>query len=69
MTSEFHKNFKKITKGETVTAIGKRTGLDRGSVSRYLRGGRQPGNDRLVQIAKAYNVSTDDLLGLTEDAA
>lgn len=69
MSTTFHSNFLRITAGQTVTDITKRTGLDQGSVSRYLNGTREPRSDRLVRIAQAFDVSVDELLQPLEDAA
>lgn len=69
MTSTFHKQFTEITDGAPVAKIVERTGIDQGSISRYLQGTRKPNIDRLVLIAKAYGVTTDHLLGVEQDAA
>lgn len=59
----------------TITAIAETTGLDQGSISRYLHENpnrrRIPKLDRLQAIARAYDVTVDRLLQPTpvENAA
>lgn len=69
MSATFHANFKRITAGDNVTAITERTGLDQGSISRYLNGRRVPKLDRLAQIAKAYEVDPGAFFEPLEEAA
>jgi transcriptional regulator with XRE-family HTH domain len=69
MSTTFHANFRRITAGQNVTAITARTGLDQGSISRYLSGTREPGLKRLTRIAQAYDISPEELLRPLEEAA
>lgn len=46
----------------TVMAIADTTGLDHGSISRYLASRRLPRLERLQAIARAYRVPVDRLL-------
>lgn len=69
MSTTFQRNFARITAGQTVASITERTGLDQGSVSRYLRGTREPRLDRLERIAQAYEINIADLLQPMQDAA
>ncbi|MCX4751709.1 helix-turn-helix transcriptional regulator [Kitasatospora sp. NBC_01287] len=69
MSKTFHDNFKRITAGQNIAEITKATGLDQGSVSRYLNGSRVPRLPRLRRIARAYNVSVDELDEPLEGAA
>lgn len=45
----------------------KRSGIDKGAISRYLSGGYEPRKDRLAKLAEALNVSESYLLGYTEN--
>ena len=42
-------------------------GIERPSYARYETGDRQPDIDMLIMISKLFNVTTDYLLGLTND--
>lgn len=42
-------------------------GVNKSTVSSYENGGRQPSYDILVSLARLFRVSTDYLLGLTDD--
>ena len=53
-------------RGTTITALSKELGISRQAVSQYADGTGQPNIDKLVLIAKFFNVSTDYLSGLTE---
>ncbi|MFG3051798.1 helix-turn-helix domain-containing protein [Kitasatospora sp. NPDC048239] len=68
-STTFQRNFARITAGQTVATITKRTGLDQGSISRYLRGTREPRVGRLQRIARAYDISVSELLDDVEEAA
>jgi len=48
---------------EDQNAIAARTGIDAGSISRYLARKRQPGLTRAARIARAYGVQVDELTG------
>lgn len=53
------------------TRISKRTGVDRGQISRHLRGESRPDLDTLIALARAYGRNYSDfvLLADTEEAA
>ena len=42
-------------------------GVNKSTLSAYENGGRQPSYDILVSLARLYRVSSDYLLGLTDD--
>lgn len=60
--SEFLKE-NKLTQGEFATKIG----VKPFNVSDWLRGRAKPGYDSLRAMAKAFNISADYFLGLTDD--
>lgn len=64
MTSTFSKNFGRIAGDRTVTNLAEVTGIDQGSISRYLSGTRSPNAERIKRIAETLDVSADDLLGI-----
>ena len=47
--------------------LAKRSGLTQASISRYINGQRQPSVDRIIRLSKALNVTSDYLLGLSDD--
>jgi transcriptional regulator with XRE-family HTH domain len=47
--------------------LGRRTGLSRGMISNYERGFRNPELKNLIILADYFDVSTDYLLGKTDD--
>ncbi len=55
---------KKSLRQEQVAEI---IGVNKSTISAYEIGGRQPSFDILVSLARFYHVSTDYLLGLTDD--
>jgi transcriptional regulator with XRE-family HTH domain len=69
MRSIFTENFLRITAGQNVASIAEKTGLDHGSISRYLSDKREPGIRRLRHLAVVYGVSTDEFFKPLEDAA
>lgn len=50
----------------TMTALANALGISRQAVSQYQDGSTQPNMQKLIEIAKYFNVSTDWLLGLTD---
>lgn len=69
MSTTFHANFKRITAGQNVTTITETTGLDQGSISRYLNGSRVPKLETLSRIAAAYDVNPGEFFKPLEEAA
>jgi len=61
MISEFLKGLK--AQGWTQEEIGEKTGIPQTMISRYMRG-KTCTVETLIKIAKAFNVSTDTVLGL-----
>ena len=53
-------------RGTTITAVSKELGISRQAVSQYADGSAQPNVDKLVSIARFFNVSTDYLVGLSD---
>jgi transcriptional regulator with XRE-family HTH domain len=54
--------------GWTQEAIAQKTGITQSMVGKFMRGDTQCSIKTLVKIAKAFNVSTDEVLGLTVPA-
>lgn len=57
----------RIKKGLTQEALAKKFLLNKSSVSRYERGQQLPEIDVLTKLADFFDVSTDYLLGRTDD--
>ncbi len=53
-------------RGITITALAKELKISRQAVSQYVDGSAQPNIDRLVMIARFFDVSSDYLLGLSD---
>ena len=53
-------------RGTTITALAKELKISRQAASQYVDGSAQPNIDRLVMIARFFDVSSDYLLGLSE---
>lgn len=49
--------------------LSERSGISAAAISRYLNGLRMPSADSLVCFSKALSVSSDYLLGLSDDPA
>jgi transcriptional regulator with XRE-family HTH domain len=49
------------------TELGKYFGLDRATISRYENSNREPNPEMIIKFANFFNVSSDYLLGLTDD--
>lgn len=55
-------------RGITQKEIAKKIGVSQGNISDWIRGCGAPSNDSLQRLADALNVSTDYLLGRTDEA-
>lgn len=53
--------------GMSQNAASKKTGIGQSSLSSYESGAREPGMSAIVAMADAYGVSTDFLLGRTDE--
>ncbi|PJF38352.1 MAG: hypothetical protein CUN55_17535 [Phototrophicales bacterium] len=53
--------------GKSQEAFAKMLGMEQSHYSRYERGAVRPGPDVVIQIATKLNVTTDYLLGLSDD--
>ena len=51
----------------TIQSVAKSIGITRQAVSQYYNGLTQPNAETIVKIAEYFNVSTDYLLGLTDN--
>ena len=51
----------------TMEEVGKRLGIAKSSYAGYENETRQPPLEKLQKLAEMYNVSTDYILGLTDD--
>ena len=47
--------------------VGEAIGVTQGNINNYERGERTPSLERLVAMAKLFNCSADELLGLKKD--
>lgn len=54
-------------KGLTQEQVAEKLGVEIGTLSGYERGYRRPDADKIVQLSKIYNVSSDYILGITSD--
>jgi len=57
----------RVRRGYTQETFATELGIEKKQVSRWETGSTIPGSDKLAQIAKVLRVSTDYLLGLTDD--
>lgn len=55
-------------RGKTQDEIGKALGKSREAVSKYEKGEREPDLDALASFARYFNVSTDYILGITDNS-
>lgn len=67
ITALFRKRFSELTKGESAEEISNNTELTPEYVKGLLKGERYPDIFDLYSIADSYNVTTDYLLGRTEE--
>lgn len=51
------------------TLISQRTGIDRGRISRHIRGISRPDLDNLIAYGRAYSRPYQDFVRVLEDAA
>ncbi|MBD5636503.1 MAG: helix-turn-helix transcriptional regulator [Clostridia bacterium] len=54
-------------KGITQEKLAEETGLTQGALTRYENGLRSPAVYAIITLAKYFNVTTDYLLGVTDD--
>lgn len=54
-------------KGLSAYAVAKSTGIANSTISDWKKGKGKPSTDNIVALADLFNVSTDYLLGRTED--
>lgn len=54
-------------KSWTGAELSKRSGLTQAAISRYINGQRQPSVDRIIRLSKALGVTSDYLMGLTDE--
>ncbi len=57
----------RVKRGYTQETFAAELGIEKKQISRWETGSTIPGSDKLAQIAKVLRVSTDYLLGLTDD--
>ena len=67
ITNLFRKRFGELTKGESAEEISSKTDLTNKYVTSLLKGEQYPDIFDLYHIADAYGVTTDYLLGRTEE--
>ena len=60
------KRLKIAFNGETQETTAKKLHMEQGNVSKWLTGAQTPTTDTLFEISKAYKVSVDWLLGLSD---
>lgn len=56
-----------LLQGDSQSNLSRATGVTRQAISSYLSGGSEPTICRLTAIAKYFGVSSDYLIGLTDD--
>lgn len=56
-----------ISRGITAKALSDATGISTGNISDWKSGRSSPTVPKLIQLATFFNVSTDYLLGLSDD--
>lgn len=57
----------RVKRGYTQETFAAELGVEKKQVSRWETGSTIPGSDRLAEMAKILDVSTDYLLGLSDD--
>lgn len=57
----------RVKRGYTQETFAAELGIEKKQVSRWETGSTVPGSDRLAEMAKVLDVSTDYLLGLSDD--
>ncbi|USK77729.1 helix-turn-helix domain-containing protein [Peribacillus frigoritolerans] len=65
----FAKRFKelRLKNNYSMQAIGEKAGVGKSSIAAYESGEKKPTTDRLTVLAEILGVSTDYLLGLSDD--
>lgn len=63
----FRDRISKLGAATNASEFARECGLKQQDISRYLNGASLPVSDKLVQIATRFNVTTDWLLGLSEE--
>jgi len=70
MTTEtLGKRLRRLRRAADMTQrqLAERAGVNLGSLRNWEQGTRQPLADAIVKLAKALNVTTDQLLGMNEE--
>ena len=57
----------RIEAGLTQQKLANKLNLSKSSIASYENGSRRPSNKVLINISKLFNVSTDYLLGISEN--
>jgi transcriptional regulator with XRE-family HTH domain len=57
----------RVKRGYTQETFAAELGIEKKQISRWETGSTIPGSDKLAKMASVLNVSTDYLLGLTDD--
>lgn len=56
----------RLNRGLTQSELAERSNIHENNIGRYERGEVQPKADTIIELARALNVSTDYLLGVTD---
>lgn len=59
----------RVLRGMSQDDVGNAIGVSKGAISNYEKGHRTPGTDILQRLAEFFEVSTDYLLGRSDDPA
>lgn len=64
--TDSHNRLKELleTSGDTQADMVRKTGIEKSAISNYINGKREARQDKLIQIANAYNVNPAWLMGL-----
>lgn len=63
----FAERISELIGGSTVTSFARKVKLNQAAVDRYVKGLREPNADALRTIAKSCEVTTDWLLGISDN--
>jgi len=66
MTDIFIERLRELIGNESITKIGKESGISISTISLYLSGKRKPIIDNIIKLSKYFHVSSDYLLGLVD---
>ena len=68
MENSFNEILREFLKENNLTqvAFSKKIGVKQSQVSEWLKGKAKPGYDMLKSMSKAFNISADYFLGITE---